>query len=147
MVSVLFDSNILMDNFNGHAAAALEIWNYEDAIISSINWMEAACIMDEAGKVQFQAFLDNAGIGVVHLNDDIMRRATIIRGDSIADNNANRGRKFDLADCIIRATAEASGRLIIKRNPNDFGGEGPTLRVPYDIVNGAVVNVRPAPLA
>jgi hypothetical protein len=48
-----------------------------------------------------------------------------------------------LLDCIIRATAEASGRLVITRNPADFGGEGPLVRVPYEIVNGVAVNIKP----
>lgn len=145
MAIVLFDTNILIDNLNGHAAAALEILNYEDAIISSITWMEVAFLMNQAAKHQFQVFLDDAGIRIVHLNDDIMRRATIIRGDSIAANAAGRGRKLTLPDCIIRATADASRRLIITRNPADFGGEGPNVRVPYDIVDGMATNVKPAP--
>jgi hypothetical protein len=59
MAIALFDSSILIDNLNGHAAAALEILSYDDAIISSITWMEVACVMDEPAKVQFQAFLDD----------------------------------------------------------------------------------------
>ncbi|CAN7351037.1 MULTISPECIES: PIN domain-containing protein [Duganella] len=138
MAIALFDSSILIDNLNGHAAAALEILSYDDAIISSITWMEVACVMDEPAKVQFQAFLDDAGIRIVHPNNDIMRRATTIRGNSIAHPP-----KFRLPDCIIRATAEASGRIIITRNPGDFGGEGPLVRVPYEIVAGVAVKVRP----
>jgi predicted nucleic acid-binding protein len=73
MAIVLFDSNILIDNFNGHTAAALEIFAYDDAIISSIVWMEVACIMDDAQRTAFDTLLDSAEIRVVHPNDSIMR--------------------------------------------------------------------------
>ncbi|MHA4870565.1 PIN domain-containing protein [Duganella sp. PWIR1] len=75
MTIVLFDSNILLDNFNGHAAAANELFTYDDAVISSVVWMEVACLMDQAERNAFDALLLNAGIQIVHPNDDIMRRA------------------------------------------------------------------------
>lgn len=140
MAIVLFDTNILIDNLEGHAAAVIEILNYEDAIISSISWMEVACKMAPAARQSFQDFLTGAGIRIVHPNDDIMERAATIRGNSIVTPP-----KIPLHDCIIRATAEAAGRLVITRNPADFGGEGPLVRVPYDIVGGVAVNIKPPP--
>ncbi len=140
MAIVLFDTNILIDNLDGHRAAAMEILNYDDAIISSISWMEVACKMDRVTRNKFQAFLVGAGIKVVHPDDDIMDRAATIRGNSIASPP-----KFPLPDCIIRATAEASSRLVVTRNPDDFGGEGPLVRVPYTIVAGIATNIKPPP--
>ena len=67
-----------------------------------------------------------------------MERAAVIRGRSLKAPP-----KLPLLDCIIRATAEAHGRVVITRNPGDFGGEGPMVRVPYQIVNGVAVNIRP----
>lgn len=145
MAIVLFDSNILIDNFNGHTAAALEIFAYDDAIISSIVWMEVACIMDGAQRIAFDTLLDAAEIRIVHPNDRIMRLAATIRGNSLADHRAGIGRKLGLADCIIRATAEIDGRIIVTRNPADFGGEQPDVRVPYEIVDGVAVNIKPPP--
>lgn len=140
MAIVLFDTNILIDNLDGHAAAALEILNYDDAIISSITWVEVACFMDQVGRRKFKTFLDDAGIRVVHPDDDIMERAATIRGDSLVTPP-----KIKLPDCIIRATAEASGRLVITRNPADFGGEGPLVRDPYEIVDGMAINIKSPP--
>lgn len=140
MALVLFDSNILIDNLQGHLAAALEILQHEDAAISSVSWIEVACQMDQAGRRSFNAFLSGAGIEIVHPNNDIMDRAATIRGNSIAAPP-----RFSLPDCIIRATAEASGRLIVTRNAADFGGVRPGVRVPYDIVDGVAVNIRPPP--
>jgi predicted nucleic acid-binding protein len=74
------------------------------------------------------------------MNDDIMLRATEIRRASLA-----RPPKISLPDCVIRATAEASGRIVVTRNPADFGGIGQMVRVPYEIVNGTAVNIVPAP--
>lgn len=145
MAIVLFDSNILMDNFNGHVAAASELWAYDDAVISSIVWMEVACLMNEAERNAFDEFLLDAGIKVIHPNDDIMRRAATIRGDSVVKSRAGIGRKLELPDCIIRATAEAQGRLLITRNPADFGGEGANVRVPYELVNEVAINIKPLP--
>jgi predicted nucleic acid-binding protein len=138
MPLVLFDSNILIDNLEGHAAAVIEIMNYQDAIISSISWVEIACKMDHAALQGFKAFLTSVGIRVVHPDDDIMERAAVIRGRSLLVPP-----KLPLIDCIIRATAEANGRLVITRNPADFGGEGPLVRVPYEIANGVAVNIKP----
>lgn len=90
MEIVLFDTNILIDNLEGHAAA--------------------------------------------------VERAATLRGHSITHPP-----KYSLPDCIVRATAEAEGRLIITRNPADFGGEGPRVRVPYDIVAGVAVNIKAPP--
>ncbi|MYN17217.1 PIN domain-containing protein [Rugamonas sp. FT107W] len=140
MEIVLFDTNILIDNLEGHAAAVVELTSYDDAIISSITWTEVACKMDSVGRNSFKAFLAGAGIRVVHLNDDIMERAATLRGNSIAHPP-----KYSLPDCIVRATAEVDGRLIITRNPADFGGEGPRVRVPYDIVAGVAVNIKAPP--
>lgn len=140
MPLVLFDSNILIDNLEGHGAAVIELMNYRDAVISSISWVEIACKMDYTARQHFKKFLADTGIGVVHPDDDIMERAAVIRGHSLRAPP-----KLPLLDCIIRATAEAHGRVVITRNPADFGGEGPMVRVPYEIINGVAVNIKPPP--
>ena len=140
MAIVLFDTNILIDNFTGIREAVVELTNYKDAVISSITWIEVACRMDQGEKQNFKTLLAAAGILIAHPDDDIMERAAAIRGISLVTPP-----KIKLPDCIIRATAECQGRLVITRNPSDFGGEGPLVRVPYELVNGLVVNVKPPP--
>ncbi|MDR7050320.1 hypothetical protein J2X54_002801 [Duganella sp. 3397] len=83
MPLVLFDSNILIDNLEGHGAAVIEIMNYRDATISSISWVAIACKMEHNGRQHFKAFLAGVGIRVVHPDDDIMDRAAVIRGRSL----------------------------------------------------------------
>ena len=140
MTIALFDTNIIIDSFAGHDAATAELSNYSDAAISSVSWMEVACKLGTMEQLQFQALLDGIGIKIIHINDAIMKRATILRGDSIANPP-----KIQLLDCIIRATAEVEGRLLVTRNPRDFGRTSAAVRVPYDIVNGVAVNIRPSP--
>jgi predicted nucleic acid-binding protein len=140
MAIVLFDTNILIDHFERHDAATDELLNYADAVISSITWIEVACKFSDEEKAEFNRLLEVVGIKVVHTTDGIMFRAATIRGNSIAHPP-----KFNLADCIIRATAETQGRVIITRNPADFGGQGPMVHVPYHIVNGVATNVQPPP--
>lgn len=95
MAIVLFDTNILIDNFKGVPEAAAELSHYDDATI---------------------------------------------RGDSLTSTH-----KVKLADSIIRATAESQSRIIITRNASDFGGESPTVRVPYELHGSIAINIR-APL-
>ena len=140
MALVLYDTNILIDNFAGIREAVVELTNYDDAIISSITWIEVACKMDQAGKRNFNALLAAAGIRVVHPDDDIMERAATIRGSSLTNPP-----RLKLPDCIIRATAESHGRIVITRNPADFGGGSAMVHVPYEIVNGVVVNIKAPP--
>jgi predicted nucleic acid-binding protein len=143
-VIVLFDTNILIDNLQGIKAAKDEILNYDDAAISSITWMEVACRMTDSEKIAFQSFLDVSAIQIIHADDNIMRRAAVIRGHSITIGP----RKIPLLDCIIRATAEAHGRLIITRNSRDFFGPGSNVHTPYDLAkddagNVITLNVKP----
>jgi predicted nucleic acid-binding protein len=136
MAIVLFDLNILIDHILGYREATLELAAYDDAVISSISWMEAACKLSIQSRGEFDAHLLGSGIKVVHTNDAIMRRAAELRGLT----------SKKLPDCIIRATAEVEGRIVVTRNPVDFDGNSAALvRVPYVIKDEKVVSVT-APL-
>lgn len=132
MAIVLFDSNVLIDHTKNHAAATDELANYDDAAISVITWMEVAVKLDAAQIASLDAALQAAGIAIIHTNDAIMRRAAQLR--------ATIGKK--LPDCIIRATAELEGRVVVTRNPADFGAAGSAgVHVPYRMENEMVVEV------
>lgn len=141
MVKVLFDTNILIDHFNKFTAATDELAAYDDAIISTITWIEVACTFDAATKAAFAKLLKDCEIRVVQTSEAIMIQAAMLRGHSIANKP-----KINLPDCIIGATADIDGRLIITRNPTDFGGESLRVRVPYEIFEGNVVNIKPLPV-
>lgn len=97
--------------------------------------------MTEGQRALFTELLVALGIRIMHMDDDIMMLATILRRETIV-----RRPKVALPDCIILATARASQRIVVTRNPRDFGGQRPQVRVPYDIVDGAATNIRPAPI-
>ena len=132
MVSVLFDINIVIDQTLGIVEAAEELAAYDDAALSVITWMEATVKLDAAAIAKFDQRLAGAGIRIIHTNDPIMRLASQLRNTS--------GKK--LPDCIIRATALYEGRIVVTRNPGDFGGLL-ACHVPYEMVNGKIINVRP----
>jgi predicted nucleic acid-binding protein len=95
-------------------------------------------MQDEPGRqANLQTQRAAAGILIVHPDDDIMERAAEIPGDSLLTLP-----KIKLPDCVIRATAESQRRLVITRNPIDFGGEGPMVHVPYELVNGVAMHVK-----
>lgn len=136
MAIVLFDSNILIDHVLGIKEASAELAAYEDAAISTIGWMETACMLTPEQVLGFDRDLENAGIVTLQTTASIMRKSAIIRGQ----------RRGKLPDCIIWATAEMDGRLIVTRDPNGFGGTGnPMVRVPYKNTAGVITDVMPLP--
>lgn len=133
MVTALFDTNILIDHMDGVEEASNELFAYSNAVISVINWMEVACDLTPEEVADFNDLLRDADIGVVQTSESIMVSAARLRGHT----------RKKLPDCVIRATAHHFGCLVITRNPSDFGGEGPLVRVPYDLVGGKAVHLRP----
>jgi predicted nucleic acid-binding protein len=143
MAIVLFDSNILIDHLLGIRQATIELAGYDDAAISAICWIEATCLLTPEKIAVFDQDLADAGINILQTTPDIMRRAAELRGGHSLPTGAKRPR---LPDCIIRASAESQGRVIVTRNPDDFGGlANPMVRVPYKLIDGVVTDVRPLP--
>lgn len=136
MAIALFDSNILIDHTLGIKEATVELAGYDDAAISAICWMETACLLTPQQIAKFDQDLADAGIVIQQTTPEIMRRAARLRTQT----------KKKLPDCIIWATAEIQGRLIVTRNPNDFGGiANPLVRLPYKNTNGVISDVVPLP--
>lgn len=138
MAIVLFDTNILIDHFNDIEEATGELMGYSDAVISTVTWMELACRFNPKEVAQFNLLLAKVGIRIIQTSKKIMIRAAQLRGKSMTKKAKN-----TLPDCIIRATAEIQGRVIVTRNPSDFGGESITVRVPYRISDGKIVDIKP----
>ena len=133
MALVLFDSNIIIDHTLGYSEARSEIAAYDHAAISAITWMEACCKLNVRQRHILEIELLMLGVDVIHTDDAIMHRATELRGVT----------RKKLPDCIIRATADVEGRVVITRDPVDFGGiSNARVHMPYRIVDGAVVDVK-----
>jgi predicted nucleic acid-binding protein len=133
MVLVLVDTNILIDAFNGVQQAVIEIASYQDCAISVINWMEASCRMSDEDLLVFEDFLDSVPVQIIHTNEDIMRETRKIQALRLGNKQ-----KLPLPDSIVEATAKVTHRIIVTRNPTDFGGESASVRVPYDLVTETI---------
>ncbi|HEU5436453.1 MAG TPA: hypothetical protein VFU95_08550 [Telluria sp.] len=75
MAIVLFDSHILIDHLLGIAQATIEPGSCDDAAVSAISWMEAACKLTPPQIALFDASLADAGVKVIQTTPLIMRGA------------------------------------------------------------------------
>ena len=119
-MKAVFDTNILIDYLNGHAAAKREIDRYDSRLISLITWMEImAGAKDAAEEAILRGFLRQ--FGVCEISRPIAEQAVKLRRTDHAR----------LPDAIIHATAKQEECLLITRNTRDFDRNAPDVRVPY----------------
>lgn len=121
-MNAVFDTNVLIDNLNGVAAARAELTRYQTVTISVVTWIEVmAGAADDAEDRRLRAFL--ATFALQELTQEIADRAASIR----------RASRLRLPDAIIRATADALGQLLVTRNSRDFDARDPAIRIPYKV--------------
>lgn len=142
---ILLDTNILIDHFNGVSAALDEIANHDNLAISAITWMEVAAGLDPIDLSAFDQLTKSLPVYILHTTDEINRETTRLRRASIGAHKAGTGKKLATPDAIILATANVTGRQLVTRNPADFRAATIPVRVPYDLTNGLVSNIRPWP--
>ena len=120
--SAIFDTNILIDLFNGHREAlqAIEAYSVQRAI-SLITWME---VMVGAKKRQqeFQTRKALSAFDVIEVSHEIAERSVLLRQQY--------GMK--LPDAIILATAQIHRRSLLTRNTKDFA-HIPEVITPYQL--------------
>lgn len=123
MISVLFDTNILIDHFAGVRAATDELERYEDRAISTVTWLE---VLSGALPHELQAMRDYMTLFIVYDLDDVVAEAAaaLRRGA-----RANRKKILKTPDAAVLATAQCTRRILITRNVNDFTGAD--VHVPY----------------
>lgn len=120
MVTVLFDTNILIDYLNGIPDAEKEIRRYPEKAISPITWMEVMAGSTADDEQIIRSFLSQ--FELLPIDGAVSEAAVAIR----------QARKIKLPDAIILATARTSGRLLITRNTKDFPeGQDGDVRMPY----------------
>jgi len=121
MVSVLFDTNILIDYLNGVKQARTELERYSDKAISLITWMEvmvgAVPQTEEATRRFLSTFIN------LPIDDQVSRLAVSLR----------KNHKIKLPDAIVWATAQANKRIFVTRNTRDFLPNEPGIRFPYQL--------------
>lgn len=121
MVSVLFDTNILIDYLNGVEQAKTELDRYSDKAISLITWMEVMVGATPETEGVMRDFLNS----FVNLPID-----EPVSGVAVA---LRKKHKMKLPDAIVWATAQVNKRILVTRNTKDFSPDEPGIRVPYRI--------------
>lgn len=130
---VIFDSNVLVDHFNGIEQARHELKYHRDAVISAVTWMELMTafearlrggIMKDADYAAAKSVLSLFPVAII--DNAIMAETAKVRGESIFIK-----RKLALPDAIILATSIVTKRVLVTRNIKDFDMYSPNVRVPY----------------
>lgn len=121
MVSVLFDTNILIDYLNGLDHAKAEIERFSDKAISLITWMEVMVGATPETEAVMRGFLNS--FIPLPMDERVAATAVALR----------KQHKIKLPDAIIWATAQENGRILVTRNTKDFAEDEPGIRVPYRV--------------
>jgi len=118
-LSVLFDTNILIDCVNGIPAAQMELKRHGDALISIVTWIEAMSgARTTAESDIMRGFL--ARFDCLYLDAEIAEEAAILR----------QRYKLKLADALILATALVQNAVLVTRD-SEFPKNIATIRTPY----------------
>ena len=119
-VKAVFDTNILIDYFNGVHAAKNELENYTTHVISVITWMELLVGANNADEIlTIKSFL--TGFEVLDITQPIREKAVAIRRET----------RLRLPDAVILATAKHLEVALVTRNTKDFPQTSIDIRVPY----------------
>jgi predicted nucleic acid-binding protein len=121
MVAALLDTNILIDQLLGVAAATEELARYDEPAISLLTWIEVLVGATPSEELRVRSFLDD--FEVVGVDQDVAEEAAQLR----------RSHRMKLPDAIIWASARVQGRLLVTRNTKDFPSDDPGVRVPYTV--------------
>jgi predicted nucleic acid-binding protein len=119
-MKVLFDTNILIDHLQGHRAATEALAAYSGAAISVITWVEVMSGVPSTQEEAMRLWLDR--FHLIEVDADIAVYAALLRHE----------RRLDLADALIVATAQASGRTLVTRDRalcEDL--DDPPILIPY----------------
>jgi len=103
------DSDVLIEYFDGVAAAADEFSRYSELLISRITWMEVLVGAANADQQRIrEAFMRT--IGIIELDEPIAQLAVTIR----------KKHRLKLPDAIVWASARQSKAVLLTRNTKDF---------------------------
>lgn len=121
-MKVVFDSVILIDALNGLEPARNELRKHSDVLLSTVSWVEVlAGARDESDRQHLREFLEQWP--EAPLDAQIATQAAELR----------QAFGLRLADAVIFATAQQSGRVLVTRNTKDFKPPMPGIRIPYKI--------------
>lgn len=120
-----FDSNVIIDLFNGVEEARSELRRASSSggiWISRMVWIEIMSKGSDVRLREIEKFLSELCIDEV--DPEIAARAAMMRRERP---------RLKSPDAIIHATAQLRGRILVTRNVKDFPASMPGIRVPYSI--------------
>ncbi|MGH7885011.1 MAG: type II toxin-antitoxin system VapC family toxin [Thermodesulfobacteriota bacterium] len=121
-MKAVFDTNILIDYFNGVDNARNELDLYDDKLISIITWIELMVGTNTDNESKFiKSYLKS--FNVVSIENKIASKAVKIK----------KYNKIKLPDALIYATAKEHGCILVTRNTKDFDPSSPDIREPYRV--------------
>lgn len=122
MSEAVFDRDILLDALRGFPGAEGELLRVARRFISRLTWIDLITAALPDDTVRIEGFL--SCFSVIDLSEDIARRAAMLRGS---------WQKLDLAEAVVLASAQTSGRILVTRNTHAFPATMPGIRVPYTL--------------
>ncbi len=115
-----FDTNVVIDMLHNRPVAWAEARMVTRAWISRMTWVEVMSRVPDGAAAETEEFLRLFAIS--EIDEEIARRAAALR---------HQRRSLKSLDAIILASAQVSGRILVKRNTKQFPAEMPGIRVPY----------------
>lgn len=120
-MSVLFDTNILIDCVNGVVSAQQEVKRHRDATISIVTWIEAMSGARTTAESEImRVFLSK--FECIDLDSEIAEGAAQLRKQY----------RLKLADAAILATATTRNVVLLTRDEG-FPSNIPGIRTPYKL--------------
>jgi predicted nucleic acid-binding protein len=118
-VTVVLDSNILIDHLNDVPQATALLDSVTDAAISVVTRIEVLAGMTPDSEGLVREFLRR--LVEVPVSESVADIAVLIR----------RERRLKLPDAVILATARHLGCSLVTRNTKDFDRADPDIEIPY----------------
>jgi predicted nucleic acid-binding protein len=119
---IYFDTNIVVDALHNRPQAWTELRRATRPWISRISWLEILAGAPDAAAAETEDFLRLFAIS--EIDEEVSRRAASIRQQRAA---------MTLADAIILASAQVTGRILVTRNTKVFPAAMPGIRIPYTL--------------
>lgn len=101
---------------------AVSSYGAEVAASTKMDWLKLWSKCSQPQLAETEAFM--SGFGMDEVDAEIAHRAAALRRDRP---------RLKSTDAIILASAQVRGRILVKRNTNDFPANMPTIRVPYEL--------------
>ena len=120
-LTLLLDSNIIIDALNGIEEAVREVLSDVEAAVSVVAWVEVLAGYRDGADHAARELLKT--LTVADLSPAVLEEAVSIR----------RASRLKLPDAIILATVRVHGLTLSTRNTRDFDRNDPSVRIPYEL--------------